>query len=111
MRRTWVYVERPRRPRTTYGTTSFPKGAVISHRNAVPHGWYAGAVTRMTVADRVLHALPFSGTWGGLCVPLTVFTHGACLVLMETFDPAVALYLRRIRRCSRPSWSACRTRG
>jgi fatty-acyl-CoA synthase len=77
----------------TSGTTSFPKGALISHRNAVPHGWFAGAALQVTEADRVLHALPFSGTWGGFCVPLSTFSHGARLVLMETFDPGVALHL------------------
>ena len=77
----------------TSGTTSFPKGALISHRNAVPHGWFAGAVLEVTEADRVLHALPFSGTWGGLCVPLSTFSHGARLVLMETFEPGAALHL------------------
>jgi fatty-acyl-CoA synthase len=77
----------------TSGTTSFPKGAMLSHRNAVPHGWYAGEALRVTEADRVLHTLPLTGTWGGLCIPLSTFSHGACLVLMETFDPAVALHL------------------
>src|SRR6266851_440767 len=77
----------------TSGTTSFPKGALISHRNAVPHGWYAGKVLGVTETDRVLHALPLTGTWGGLCIPLSTFTHGGCLVLMETFDPALALHL------------------
>ena len=77
----------------TSGTTSFPKGAVMTHRNAVPHGWHVGDVLRLTPADRVLHALPLSGTWGGLCIPLSTFAHGACLVLMETFEPGVALYL------------------
>ena len=88
----------------TSGTTSFPKGAVISHRNSVPHGWYSGRVLRVTEADRVLHALPMSGTWGGLCVPLSTFAHGACLVVMETFDPAVALHL--IEREGVTIWNA-----
>jgi fatty-acyl-CoA synthase len=82
----------------TSGTTSFPKGAVIAHENAVPHGWFAGHVTRTTEADRVLHALPLSGTWGGLCIPLSAFSHGAALVLMEHFDPAVALRLVEAER-------------
>jgi fatty-acyl-CoA synthase len=77
----------------TSGTTSFPKGAVITHRNAVPHGWYCGEVTRTTEGDRVLHGLPLSGTWGGLAIPLATFSHAATLVLMETFEPAVALHL------------------
>src|SRR5262245_53808589 len=39
----------------TSGTTSFPKGAMITHRNAVPHGWAAGERFELTAADRVLH--------------------------------------------------------
>ena len=82
----------------TSGTTSFPKGAIISHHNCLPHGWWCGEVLRMTDADRVLHALPLSGTWGGVCIPLATFTHGAALVLMETFEAAVALRLMEDER-------------
>src|SRR6266478_6582947 len=88
----------------TSGTTSFPKGAVISHRNAVPHGWYAGKALRVTEADRVLHALPMTGTWGGRCIPLSTFAQGACLVVMHTFEPAVALHL--IEREGITIWNA-----
>jgi fatty-acyl-CoA synthase len=66
---------------------SFPKGAMIAHRNCVPHGWNCGEILKMTAADRVLHALPAAGTWGGLCIPLTTWSHGACLVLVDVFDP------------------------
>ncbi|HSB42737.1 MAG TPA: AMP-binding protein [Methylomirabilota bacterium] len=82
----------------TSGTTSFPKGAVITHRNCLPHGWWCGEVLRLTEADRVLHALPLSGTWGGLCIPLAAFSHGATVVLMEIFEPAVALRLIETER-------------
>lgn len=82
----------------TSGTTSFPKGAVISHWNCLPHGWWCGEVMRLTAADRVLHALPLSGTWGGLCIPLATFTHGAALILMDVFEPAVALRLMEAER-------------
>jgi fatty-acyl-CoA synthase len=91
----------------TSGTTSFPKGAVISHRNAVPHGWYCGEVLAVTPRDRVLHALPFSGTWGGLNVPLTTLSHGGALVLMEAFEPGVALHLMERERIS--IWNAVDT--
>ena len=84
----------------TSGTTSFPKGAVISHRNCLPHGWWCGEVMRMTEADRVLHALPMSGTWGGVCIPLATLSHGAALILMESFDAAVALRLMETERVS-----------
>jgi fatty-acyl-CoA synthase len=82
----------------TSGTTSFPKGAVISHLNCLPHGWWCGEVMRLTEADRVLHALPLSGTWGGVCIPLATFSHGAALILPEAFEPALALRLMEAER-------------
>ena len=88
----------------TSGTTSFPKGALITHRNCVPHGWNTGVALRMTAEDRVLHALPAAGTWGGVNIPLTAWTHGACLVLVDVFDPARALTLIERERCS--VWNA-----
>jgi fatty-acyl-CoA synthase len=84
----------------TSGTTSFPKGAMISHRNCVPHGWNCGAWLRITAKDRVLHALPAPGTWGGINIPLTTWSRGACLVLMDSWDPLRALQLIERERCS-----------
>jgi fatty-acyl-CoA synthase len=84
----------------TSGTTSFPKGAMISHRNCVPHAWHCGEVLRLTAADRVLHALPAAGTWGGVNIPLSTWSHAACLVLMEAWDPLRALMLIARERCT-----------
>jgi fatty-acyl-CoA synthase len=88
----------------TSGTTSFPKGAMITHANCVPHGWNVGETLRLTPADRVLHALPAAGTWGGVNIPLTAWSHGACLVLMDVFDPLRALHLIERERCT--VWNA-----
>jgi fatty-acyl-CoA synthase len=88
----------------TSGTTSFPKGAMISHRNCLPHGWAAGARLSLTEADRVLHTLPFSGTWGGLAIPLMTLSRGAALVLEETFDPVETLHLIEAERIT--VWNA-----
>ncbi len=88
----------------TSGTTSFPKGALISHRNAVPHAWNVGEVLRLGPEDRVLHALPAAGTWGGVNIPLSTWSHGACLVLMDTYDPLRALVLIERERCT--VWNA-----
>jgi fatty-acyl-CoA synthase len=88
----------------TSGTTSFPKGAMISHRNCVPHGWNCGERIGITERDRVLSALPAPGTWGGLNVPLTTWSRGATLVLMDVWDPARALSLIERERCT--VWNA-----
>ncbi len=84
----------------TSGTTSFPKGAMISHRNCVPHAWQCGERLRLTAEDRVLHALPAAGTWGGVNIPLSTWSHAACLVLMEAWDPLRALMLIERERCT-----------
>ncbi len=84
----------------TSGTTSFPKGAMITHDNAVPHAWDTGETLRLTPDDRVLHSLPAAGTWGGVNIPLSTWSHGAALVLMEAFDPLRALMLIERERCT-----------
>ncbi len=91
----------------TSGTTSFPKGAMITHRNCVPHGWNCGEILRLSPVDRVLHALPAAGTWGGLAIPLSTWSHGACLVLMESYDALHALSLIERERCT--VWNAVDT--
>lgn len=88
----------------TSGTTSFPKGAMISHANCLPHAWNCGVRLRLTPADRVLHTLPMSGTWGGVNIPLMTLCRGACLVLMEGADPGQVLFLMEKERIT--VWNA-----
>jgi len=88
----------------TSGTTSFPKGAMITHRNCLPHAWGSGERLGVTERDRVLHTLPFSGTWGGVVVPLMTLGRGATLVLEESFDALETLHLMASERIT--VWNA-----
>jgi fatty-acyl-CoA synthase len=88
----------------TSGTTAFPKGAMITHRNAVPHAFASGRRLGLSPRDRVLHTLPCSGTWGGLVAPLMTWSHGATLVLTDGFDASVALRLIETERIT--VWNA-----
>jgi fatty-acyl-CoA synthase len=88
----------------TSGTTADPRGAMISHRNCVAHGWASAERLGLTERDRVLHTLPFSGTWGGLVIPLMTLSHGATLVLEEFFDPLDTLRLLEAERIT--VWNA-----
>lgn len=88
----------------TSGTTAFPKGAMVSHRNCLPHAWNAGQGLGLGPDDRVLHTLPFSGTWGGVVIPLMAFAHGSSLILEEVFDPLETLRLIQQERIT--VWNA-----
>ena len=48
----------------------------------------------------MLHALPAAGTWGGVNIPISTWSHAACLVLMEAWDPLRALLLIERERCT-----------
>jgi fatty-acyl-CoA synthase len=92
-RRTLVTPDRVFTLLYTSGTTAFPKGAMISHENAVPHAFASGERLGLSEQDRVLHTLPFAGTWGGLLIPLMTWSHGATLVVTDGFDPGVVIHL------------------
>ena len=48
----------------TSGTTGFPKGATLSHRNILNNGYLVGEVCRYTEADRVCIPVPFYHCFG-----------------------------------------------
>lgn len=77
----------------TSGTTAAPKGAIITHRNTVPHGWFCGEVSGIDDKSRVLLSVPLCGSWGGLCIPGMAFSRGAGVVLTSRFDATETLKL------------------
>jgi fatty-acyl-CoA synthase len=77
----------------TSGTTAAPKGAVISHRNTVPHGWFCAQASGIDESDRILLSVPLCGSWGGLCIPNMAWSHGAAIVLTERYDARETLEL------------------
>jgi fatty-acyl-CoA synthase len=77
----------------TSGTTAAPKGAIVTHRNTVPHGWFCGEISGVDASSRVLLQVPLSGSWGGLCISGMAFARGARLVLTAGFDATETLKL------------------
>lgn len=74
----------------TSGTTGHPKGAMQSHRAVFLNTAAVFAVQTRTERDVMLNALPLPHVYGNLIMNGT-FMVGATLVMMERFDPAVAL--------------------
>ena len=83
----------------TSGTTGHPKGAMQSHRAVFLNTAAVFAVQTRTDRDVMLNALPLPHVYGNVVMNGTFMT-GATLVMMERFDPALALaeIPHRVRR-------------
>jgi fatty-acyl-CoA synthase len=85
----------------TSGTTGFPKGATLSHRNILNNGYLSGGVLGYTEADRVCVPVPLYHCFGMVLGSLGAITHGACLVLPSpAFDPGETLAAVAEERCT-----------
>ena len=85
----------------TSGTTGFPKGATLSHRNILNNGYLVGEVCRYTEADRVCIPVPFYHCFGMVMGNLACSTHGAAMVIPAPgFDPALTLKAVADERCT-----------
>ena len=76
----------------TSGTTGFPKGATLSHRNILNNGFFVGELCRYTEQDRVCIPVPFYHCFGMVLGNLACTTHGAAMIIPAPgFDPAATL--------------------
>lgn len=76
----------------TSGTTGFPKGATLSHRNILNNGFHIGELLGYTDQDRVVLPVPFFHCFGMVIGNLAAFSHGAATILPgRTFKPAETL--------------------
>ncbi|HSU03186.1 MAG TPA: AMP-binding protein [Nocardioides sp.] len=85
----------------TSGTTGFPKGATLSHRNILNNGYLVGEVCRYTEQDRVCIPVPFYHCFGMVMGNLACTSHGATMVIPAPgFDPALTLRAVSDERCT-----------
>ncbi len=85
----------------TSGTTGFPKGATLSHRNILNNGYLVGEVCGYTEADRVCIPVPFYHCFGMVMGNLACSTHGSTMVIPAPgFDPALTLRATADEACT-----------
>jgi fatty-acyl-CoA synthase len=85
----------------TSGTTGFPKGATLTHRNILNNGFFVGEGVRYTEADRVCIPVPFYHCFGMVMGNLACSSHGAAMVIpAPAFDPSATLAAVAAERCT-----------
>lgn len=84
----------------TSGTTGFPKGVMLTHRNILNNGFFIGERQRFTENDRLCLPVPLFHCFGLVLGVLATLTHGGTLVMVESFDPLLVLAAIEKERCT-----------
>ncbi len=84
----------------TSGTTGFPKGAMLRHRNLVANAANIADCMNLTPLDRMCIPVPFFHCFGCVLGTLACVTRGSTMVPVETFTPAAVLGAITRERCT-----------
>ena len=85
----------------TSGTTGFPKGATLTHRNILNNGFFIGECMKLTPADRLCIPVPLYHCFGMVLGNLACLTHGSTIVYpADAFDPLAVLQTVQAERCT-----------
>jgi fatty-acyl-CoA synthase len=85
----------------TSGTTGFPKGAMLTHRNLLMNAWHVGHRLRYTEHDRLCIPVPFYHCFGCVMGTLMCAVCGAAMVVpAESFDAGSTLQALQDERCT-----------
>jgi fatty-acyl-CoA synthase len=85
----------------TSGTTGFPKGATLTHRNLLNNGYFVGVGVGYSEHDRVCIPVPFYHCFGMVMGNLACSSHGAAMVIpAPSFEPEATLAACAQERCT-----------
>ncbi|HEX5560826.1 MAG TPA: AMP-binding protein [Nocardioidaceae bacterium] len=85
----------------TSGTTGYPKGATLSHRNILNNGFFTTELINFTHEDRLAIPVPFYHCFGMVMGNLGCTSHGAAMVIPAPgFDPTATLRAVQEERCT-----------
>ena len=85
----------------TSGTTGFPKGATLTHRNILTNAFLVGQGMNLSSADRMCVPVPFYHCFGCVYGTLLAGVFGAALVIPdEYFEPSATVSALAREQCT-----------
>lgn len=84
----------------TSGTTSRPKGVLLTHRNVVANSYYSGERQQLTPTDRMLFVLPLCSAFSCVHGIVAIYGHGGTAVLLDAFSAEDCLSLIETEHCT-----------
>jgi fatty-acyl-CoA synthase len=85
----------------TSGTTGFPKGATLTHRNILNNGYFTTELQGFTHHERLCIPVPFYHCFGMVMANLGCTSHGATMVIpSDSFDPTAVLETIEAEHCT-----------
>lgn len=85
----------------TSGTTGFPKGATLSHRNILNNGYFTTEGINLRAGERLCVPVPFYHCFGMVMGVLGCMAHVAAVVIPAPgFDPAATLDAIEAEQCA-----------
>ncbi|MCL2126805.1 MAG: AMP-binding protein [Treponema sp.] len=84
----------------TSGTTGFPKGVMLTHRNILNNGLGIGDNQRFSEKDIVCLPVPLFHCFGLTLGMMAILTHGATAAIVEWFDPLLVLATIQKEKCT-----------
>jgi len=85
----------------TSGTTGFPKGATLTHKNILNNARFAGQNLKYTSQDRICIPVPFYHCFGMVLGNLACTVHGATIISpSESFNAGECLAIIHKERCT-----------
>ncbi|WP_399679531.1 AMP-binding protein [Xenophilus sp.] len=85
----------------TSGTTGFPKGATLTHRNILNNGFFIGECMKLGPEDRLCIPVPMYHCFGMVLGNLACLTHGSAIVYPnDGFDALLTLEAVQAEKCT-----------